>query len=895
MKGKRSLFLVLILILVLAAGSYFLFFKKKKKAAKPKPKPIVTATLPTPEPEATPLVTRATPPPQASPGPQPLGTPPPGFPPGMPGMPGATPPPGFPPGLFGPQPSAAPVIPRAESLPTESQPVIDIQMGAPIRTAEGTTLALSQVEVPYAGKAKLKFLWEVVKGPTDALRILDPQALKTRVQIDNLEQPAEVTLKLTVTDGKTEAAEELTITAFPSRLSRVARAGGAWTGVKHMGMNWVASHGNTVEIFNPDFQPIATAEAPFPITQFFAGMQNGKGAVFVQAPEAQWAVLQSDPVTGTKVSQLPSVGRAVRRFVPFQIEGQPFIFALLDRGIELWNLSDPTHPKLKSSLGSFLKDPLFLTFLGRNIYVADEANIHLIDFPAGNLVASLPAGGSVTGLDSFTIEDKNYLLVSIGVDRTQQGRKDYGLRLFEIGADGRLGNEKRLALRGNLPVRKTYVVPGAGRALLAVDGEKGLTLRMAGMAPFEEFDLDGVDELAFVSLSELETGKIQDQPVAVVADGNQLRILQFKPNGEKRYAVTQKDSVPGLVSAAWVEAKGDGSFAWVGDEGRGTGGALTVLSGADLKILKAQNAPEGRFPSAADLNTGGEDAPLLYLTGDFAKLPAGQKDGSLALLNTKDPAALSLTRSPAFLGGVSPQGTLRSLGVAGRTLEAGLKIAVAVSRLAGNVGGSGLMVWTKAPATAGSAFLQEDLAKTANLIPLGDARDVALTADGKWAFVAGGVDGVVAVDVEKKQPMARMSLGSKDWLADRVVLSKDGNLLLVSFIQPANRSAVLKIFGLTPEMKMTEYGTLTGFTAVNTVEGLRAPVPGITDDGLYLFHPHGRLRNVSVFNMSNPAQPAKIAEMEMEGEVRAVQVVNRFKDIFVAMGPAGVAKLEFGF
>jgi hypothetical protein len=47
--------------------------------------------------------------------------------------------------------------------------------------------------------------------------------------------------------------------------------------------------------------------------------------------------------------------------------------------------------------------------------------------------------------------------------------------------------------------------------------------------------------------------------------------------------------------------------------------------------------------------------------------------------------------------------------------------------------------------------------------------------------------------------------------------------------------------------------------------------------------------------MSNPAAPAKIAELGLDGEIRGIQVVNRFKDVFVAMGPAGVAKLEFGF
>jgi hypothetical protein len=470
---------------------------------------------------------------------------------------------------------------------------------------------------------------------------------------------------------------------------------------------------------------------------------------------------------------------------------------------------------------------------------------------------------------------------------------DYGLRLFEIAADGRLTSEKRLPLQGNPPIRKIHAVPGAGKVLLAVQGAKGLELRMVGVKPFEEIAVEGTDKLFFLSLSAMETGKIQEQAVAVVADGNQLRLLEFKPAGEKRYAVAQKAAVSSLLSSAWVGAKADGSYVWTGDEGSGGGGAVAVLSGGDLEVLKAQNAPERYFPAGGDFRSGASSAPVLFVSSDPQKTPEA-KDGALALIDTKEPPALNLSRSEPFLGGVTPQGGLRAMSVAARASETGLRMVVALATT-GKVGGAGLLLWDKPAAQADAAFLQSDLLKSGILIPLNEARDVALSRDGKWAFVAGGVDGLIAIDLEAKQPKIRMSLGSKDWVADRVVLADPGHLVLVSFIQPSTRQAILKIFGLTPDLKMQEYGTLTGFSAVNTVGGLRAPVPGLTEDGLYLFHPHGRLRTLAVFNMSNPAAPAKIAELGLDGEIRGVQVVNRFKDVFVAMGPAGVAKLEFGF
>jgi len=153
---------------------------------------------------------------------------------------------------------------------------------------------------------------------------------------------------------------------------------------------------------------------------------------------------------------------------------------------------------------------------------------------------------------------------------------------------------------------------------------------------------------------------------------------------------------------------------------------------------------------------------------------------------------------------------------------------------------------------------------------------------------------LIAVDLEKKIPVARMSLGTNDWIADRVLLGKNGDLALVSFVNRATRKVLLKTFGIGSSLQMQEYGTIAGLSAVNTVEGVRAPRPALTEDDLYLFIPT-QPRVLGVYNLSNPADPTKIAELEVDSEIRGVALANRFKDIFLALGPAGVAKLAFGF
>ncbi|MFO1463017.1 MAG: hypothetical protein U1F66_04520 [bacterium] len=861
--------------------------RRKKKPSPPKP-PIA---MPSPLPES------VTPSPVPA-SPKPLGSPFPGLKPPATPVPGlaGTPAP-FPLGTPVPNAGLGERVPTAESLPAESQPVIQISMGDPIKTAEGTTLQLDKVQVNYAGKAPLKFLWTVLSGPQETLKIQKASDLHPRIVLGDVAAPTEWVLRLQASDGRIESSGDLKISAFPAKIETVGKIGGAWVGIKRMGDKWVAARGEDLEVFAADLSPLTKISLNRAVAQFFATVDaSGKGAVFVQAPEGNWALIQSDPVTGSKRTEFPQLGKNIRRVVPFELDGAPFVFALLERSVDLWNLSDPLHPKLKTSLGGFLKNPLFLAFAQRNIYIAEEDSIHLIDFSTGNLVASIPSGGSVTSLATYGSGGKNFLLAAIGKDRTAQGRKDYGLRLFEIDAGGRLVNERRVSLGEGVPVDRAVVIPGADKALLSVPSDGGLALKMVDLRQAKELPLNGDAAKGFITIGEITTGRIADNSVALIADGNQLKALSFKPVGEppSAYTVSLLKNLPGILSAAWVKANADGSRVWVGDEGSLAGGALGILNGAEFRVSDAVNAPEGTYPAHADFRTGGELSPLLYLAEDPNAIKGGAPEGLLGLTTNAPKDAPTVDLSKNLIGDVSPQGLLRGSGITGRNLETGLRLAVAVARVTGNIGGSGIALLDKPAASAPKAFLSGDLSKALALIPLPDARDVALTADGKGAFVAAGTSGVIAVDLEKKTPVARMSLGSEDWLADRVLLGGQGDLVIAAFVNRATRKTLIKTFGVGPNFQMQEYGSIANLPAGNTVEGVRAPRPALTEDDLYLFVPI-QARTLGVYNLSNPADPAKIAELEVEGEIRGVALANRFKDIYLALGPAGVAKLAFGF
>lgn len=889
MKGKKGILLLLLVLILAGALTWqFVIKKKPKKAKAPKAKPPVEQVQPVEAP-AVPPSGPPTPPPASPEAPPPQGMPS-LFPPSgpqpevSPEAPLPSPPGGAPPA------SPGPGVPKAQQFGAETQPMIGLNLGPELRLPEGTTMVLEQARVQYQGQRPLQYQWELLSGPEDKIEIQGPRELRARIILGNLEKPERFLLRLRATDGLTEASEELPITAFPSQLKLVAQMGGAWRAVRHMGDKWVALRGRQLEIFGPDVKPLGRVEFDFDIRNFFA-MANGanRGALYAQDPQGNWVVAQNDPLRGLQIHRLPMLGRKINHLIPFQLENQPYAFALLEKNIELWNLHEARSPKLRKTLLTQLNHPAFLAFLGRHLYVADEQSIEILDFSTGQALASVPSGGSITALATYTVAGKGHLLAAIGRDRTSQNRKDYGLRLFEIDSGGRLGQEKRLSVENGAPVQGALVIPGVNRALLTVAGEQGVEIKMLDLATGNFLPLHYASPPNFIALDEMATGKLGDQSIALVADGSQLRVLSFQASGPG-YEVSFLENFPGILSAQWVLSNPGGSRLWIGDEGTLSGGSLGLAEGSDLKMVQTFTA-KGLNPLDAARTAGSDTAYLLYGASNPQALPPDSTEGELGVLDLNGPQGPQ--RSKAFLGLQSAQGELRPLGLAVQAVEGGVQIAVAIARVRGALGGAGIALLTRAGTQPAAAFLAQDLKALESTLPLQDARDVGLSPDAKAAFLASGAEGVVAVDLQKKLPVSRMSLGPK-WTADRILVSRGGQWVLASFIEPGSTQVIVKIFGIGKDLQLTEYGTLQGLKAVKTLNGLRAPRLALTSDDLYLFAPLGE-NNLTVFNMTNPAQPLKIAEITLPGSVQSIALANRFRDVFVAMGQSGVAKLEFGF
>jgi hypothetical protein len=451
---------------------------------------------------------------------------------------------------------------------------------------------------------------------------------------------------------------------------------------------------------------------------------------------------------------------------------------------------------------------------------------------------------------------------------------------------------------GDLPVTGARVIPGAGLVLLSVEEAAGLGLKLFDLKTRRFIPIQFASPTGFLQLGEVESGKLSGEPVAVVADGNRLRVFAFKPQGNppQQFRAEARLTLPGVMSAAWVEADGDGSRLWVGDEGGPGGGGLTRLDGKDMKVLQADGTP-GLFPVAGDFKAGGPEGIALYLSVDTAALPMESKLGAIGLTGGGDPEVATVARSGPVLGLKAPQGELRPLGIAAVVYHGRLQIGVALSRVKGALGGSGLGLWYKPVGQGAGQFLAGDLGKAMELIPFQDARDVVFTADGKGAFLAGGVAGVVGMDVEQKKPVSRMSLGTQDWLADRVLLSHGGKIVLASFLHKASGQVIVKIFGVGEGLQMEELGTITGLKAVATAAGLRAPHVAVTGDDRYVLVPV-QSDLLTVMDLSQPSQPLEVTSLKVPAEIHGISVAGESPadgslEIYLALGPAGVAKYKF--
>jgi hypothetical protein len=200
--------------------------------------------------------------------------------------------------------------------------------------------------------------------------------------------------------------------------------------------------------------------------------------------------------------------------------------------------------------------------------------------------------------------------------------------------------------------------------------------------------------------------------------------------------------------------------------------------------------------------------------------------------------------------------------------------------------------------------LKGDLSQKLTYVPLSGARDVKLSRDGKWAFVAAGLEGLVLVDLEKNKVVLK-SNPTQGAMADRVLLSHDQKKVIVSFLSSSaipsaedgadvvNVPVSMSIFYFN-EGQLGTWGEIKGLSSLIAPFGVRSASGAFSSDDAYLFVANGR-KGLWVYNTSDPSAPVLIAKLATHGAAAGVAVGQKYKNIYIADVVNGLEIAEFGF
>jgi hypothetical protein len=829
-----------------------------------------------------------------------------------------------------PMPPRAP-LPETQALP-ESAGSITVSAGAEKKVAEGSYFIIDDAQAVSVSNKPLTYQWSLFSGPPDRIQIVRGDVLQGAFKILNLGEPTPFTLKLTVSDGSSQASSNISVTGYPVRLELKSHLGGITRQVERIGEMTYVSRGRTLEIYDPQFSLVDKVNLNNPILKLSGFMSKGKSYLYALTEAGEWLLLD---VTDPKAVGQSMIQKMEIPFKDLRVNSageEVWGISVTKDEATLWSLNDVTRPQIKwTSKGSYqgLKGAVLR---GKMIYLADRQSLYSVDATTGVVLASIPTGGAVTGLDVVESGAKPSFVLTLGEGTPDLQKGDFGLRIFEIGPGGKLTNEQRFHLKGNPAVMKLHVVTNTTKLLLGVKQQDQLELRVFELATKAEIPLDIPPDLKLTALSDMATGRLNNIPMAVLADASALRVLKFNPVGNppSRYKVEiAQTSFSTLAAGAVKMAPGGGSvflldfgstknplvpaLLEIGTTDLATKGTLILGDYSYLSDFVLTDRP--RFNFAANLNdhlseasspeTHGVETQAVETRGTPETSPPvssadqgrGINEGTLRVFSTEAKSMKTNVSATRIFGGIKEPNESRSFGIDAYSDSSNIIVATAMGKVKGVGVRSGLSILKLTPDMDPAVILKGDLNSKITYIPLNDARDVKLANNGKLALVAAGLEGLVLVDLEKNQVVAK-SNPNPGSIADRVLLSADQKKVFVSFLsssllatQGADVSMSVYYFN---EGKLGLWGSMKGLSSVTLPYGVRTGASALSADDVYLFVANGK-EGVWVYNTSDPSAPVLISKLSTYGEAAGVAVGQKYKNIYIADLVNGLELAEFGF
>lgn len=775
---------------------------------------------------------------------------------------------------------------KTESQSTESQnsddsnvekasisPFIPLKMGTNIRVTEGSQFSLQRVEVESKSGQPLTFFWSLKSGNPQAIVIEGHDQLHPKLIIKDIAEDEIFKLALKVSDGTYSSYDEIEIKASAVKLETVLKKGGSLDHVIHLGQNYFVTHGQEALIYDENFQQLKSFPIQGPIKRLFALHQYQQNDyVYFQNYSKKWFMFRQNSLGMSELKAIDGLGQDIISVKQFMQGNEAFVYVLKSNVLQLFSLKDPQNPQLKNELKHEASQLITMAHYERFVYLADENEIHVYDFNTKRILASLPAGGYLSDMDSFELKElnkiKGFLLLGIGKDLSKRGRMDYGLRLFSISEEGKLYDEGRIRLEGNPQVRKVHLIPGSQFALVNISQEKKKSIRLIDLKLKKELSVKNLDQTFFAQVDEIETGKIEDTPIMALADGDSLRVFNFSGLSTGQASIEERLQINQISAARSVKIL-DENRTLIWDE---LNSSFVIVDNNNLNIEKA--IPLERIESLV-LEKTSKATSLFSIVKREGK-------SFLMQLSSRD-ASWSINKTPLDIQGFQATGIDR--------VSLGAQSYLAISAMPNDQAKGGALFIRPSQADQGIQSGEElsSFPKT-SILPFEEAFDVVFSPDAKFIYVASGALGVTAVDAFVGQARSRVRSTDPQASAKKIWINTKGDFLFAAFQNLESQKIDLKIFAIEKGFRMSELSSIPNLNPVDTYGGMVIPEITLSQNGQFLLIPQGEA-GIFVYNLFDPNQVTLVEKRAESGNHLSVGMIN--KSIFLALGDLGLEKLNW--